>query len=456
MDDVTCWVCAEEYWTGVREPLMLPCGHTFCRQCISSLIQARRVECPVCRRKYPSLSVNNLPKNFAVLNIALNKNTIEPCIVHGDPLRFWCVDCEERGCGECMFEAHPKDQHHVINDRATLKEKKEFMRTQVNELFQVVREEMGRREASFRSCRASIVKLMKQSRDVNSMEKELRDMLNEINTVAGLVTVNALEAKLQLLKQKIHVTVARLNEEGEEGSGDGESSTRESERERNCEEAAASGLMCLLGMKVTNFDSRESRLEWEDGRLLLNTTPFKIPPQPVQVVAMDCLVTREMPEVFLELSIGQITLGKVYIRLWNHLRRAQHFLALCLGTLGPSFVGAKLLEVTFRNNAEESVTCGDYISMNGVVTAKPLMTDLEWGCQYAGERREGMVVASSGGVQEIDTRFGISTSQRARGLVRCPFGQVVSGLEVARKALIYDPVGQVYVSRCGLVLKQQM
>lgn len=164
-------------------------------------------------------------------------------------------------------------------------------------------------------------------------------------------------------------------------------------------------------------------------------------------------MTSEAAEVFLELSVGQMVLGRVYIQLWSHLRRAQHFLALCLGTLGPSFLGAKLLEVTSRDKPEESVTCGDYMTPHGILTAEAMMTGLEWDGEYGRARREGLVVASSGGDPGLDARFGISTSSRAGGRVRCPFGQVVSGLEVVRKTLEYHPVSQVSVSGCGLVLK---
>ncbi|KAK4321813.1 hypothetical protein Pmani_007440 [Petrolisthes manimaculis] len=50
-------------------------------------------------------------------------------------------------------------------------------------------------------------------------------------------------------------------------------------------------------------------------------------------------------EVFLELSVGGRCLGRVYIHLWTEMRRAHQFLTLCMGTLGPSYRGAKSREV---------------------------------------------------------------------------------------------------------------
>lgn len=77
MEKVTCWVCREEYRTGDREPLVLPCGHTYCRQCILSLARDRIVGCPTCRRNYYSLNVDKLPKNFAILSLAMNENMVK-------------------------------------------------------------------------------------------------------------------------------------------------------------------------------------------------------------------------------------------------------------------------------------------------------------------------------------------------------------------------------------------
>ncbi|XP_042232989.1 peptidyl-prolyl cis-trans isomerase E-like [Homarus americanus] len=171
-------------------------------------------------------------------------------------------------------------------------------------------------------------------------------------------------------------------------------------------------------------------------------------------MAVERLLACDGLQVFLEFSVGQVNLGRVHIKLWGHLRRAQHFLALCLGTLGPSFLGTTLLEITSRGCRNESVTAGAYRAPNGSISAESLMNGVGWwDGVYSEERRAGLVVASSGGKVHYASHFGICTSANASGLVRYPFGEVVSGLDVVRESASYIPINQVEISGCGLVLQ---
>ena len=170
---------------------------------------------------------------------------------------------------------------------------------------------------------------------------------------------------------------------------------------------------------------------------------------------MQSLGSPEFPEVFLELSVGTHLLGIVYIKLWGHLRRAQNFMLLCLGTLGPSFIGSTLLPVTMKGTASESIGAGMYRDAKGDMTAMPLLTALEWGGEYQTSMSKGLLVAGSGGKKKVDSLYNIITGTGTEGDVcQCKFGWVSSGLEYVKKATLYDPV-QVRVSQCGIVLPQR-
>ena len=60
----TCPICPEVY----TDPRVLPCGHTFCRQCIEAWSE---LACPVCREGFilPANGVGDLPRNYALLDI---------------------------------------------------------------------------------------------------------------------------------------------------------------------------------------------------------------------------------------------------------------------------------------------------------------------------------------------------------------------------------------------------
>jgi len=67
-DKPECPICKEVY----TDPRVLPCGHTFCRQCIGAFReQQQQLACPLCRKGFrlPANGVGDLPKNFALVDI---------------------------------------------------------------------------------------------------------------------------------------------------------------------------------------------------------------------------------------------------------------------------------------------------------------------------------------------------------------------------------------------------
>jgi len=62
-----CAVCCEKYEErGVHVPLILPCGHTLCKACVSLLKIPKK--CPSCRTPF-NTPVDALPHNFALLEM---------------------------------------------------------------------------------------------------------------------------------------------------------------------------------------------------------------------------------------------------------------------------------------------------------------------------------------------------------------------------------------------------
>jgi hypothetical protein len=86
-----CKVCYDRYNSESRCPINLPCGHTFCKNCISSLQKRGPAKCPLCKA---TASSQTLPKAFAILEIleALQKKP-------GGLLPI-------KNCSECKTEIH--------------------------------------------------------------------------------------------------------------------------------------------------------------------------------------------------------------------------------------------------------------------------------------------------------------------------------------------------------------
>ncbi|XP_064595921.1 E3 ubiquitin-protein ligase Trim36-like [Liolophura sinensis] len=133
-DDVlTCSICMATF----REPVMLPCQHSFCRECIGLYVDKskpvqtdktsgstgnenvdQQIACPVCRAptSLGRKGVAGLPPNFHLAEIVEKfsavkaKDDIPYCSMcednHAKAVKF-CTNCNVLYCQECLTNYHP-------------------------------------------------------------------------------------------------------------------------------------------------------------------------------------------------------------------------------------------------------------------------------------------------------------------------------------------------------------
>lgn len=238
-----------------------------------------------------------------------------------------------------------------------------------------------------------------------------------------------------------------------------EEATRSSSPSAAASDPTADAPTPALRCFVLSDDGRQARLRWEGGRLHMYALSSRCEkPQLTLQLSVVESVLQESPEVFLDLSAEGRRLGRVYIQLWGHLRRARHFLALCLASLGPSFRGSKFSKVESKDKAGECLRVSHYLSAEGTMSAMGLMEGLEWGGDHCLPKRAGLVVAASGGKLEYDGCFDICTRDHPAKKFSCPFGEVgggAEGMEVVREAARHEPVTEVFISEVGVVLTSQ-
>ncbi|XP_032220236.1 RING finger protein nhl-1 [Nematostella vectensis] len=121
-EELTCSVCLEQF----REPKMLPCFHTFCKECLEKTKQSFRgnLLCPTCRTKTSVTEhemIQKLPNNFIVNRVldalgAENSGELKcgSCNEIREP-KWRCFDCKLFFCGLC-YKAHGKKfpDHRMI------------------------------------------------------------------------------------------------------------------------------------------------------------------------------------------------------------------------------------------------------------------------------------------------------------------------------------------------------
>ncbi|XP_032071003.1 E3 ubiquitin-protein ligase TRIM50 [Thamnophis elegans] len=114
-DQLICPICLDFF----KEPLMLQCGHSYCKSCVVSLSGdlEKQILCPVCRKAvdYSSSPPNvNLARIIeAIHTIGNSEDNQKSCPDHHNPLSLFCEQDQEVICGLCgTIGTH--QQHKVM------------------------------------------------------------------------------------------------------------------------------------------------------------------------------------------------------------------------------------------------------------------------------------------------------------------------------------------------------
>ncbi|CAF1498579.1 unnamed protein product, partial [Adineta ricciae] len=104
---ITCPICLEIF----REPLQLPCQHTFCKSCLERITDDRWGRCPVCRGCYrvPFAGVGSFEVNRTIVNLLESLPHTEPRPMLKAKCAFCkledtitaCEHCREAICRKC-------------------------------------------------------------------------------------------------------------------------------------------------------------------------------------------------------------------------------------------------------------------------------------------------------------------------------------------------------------------
>ncbi|XP_063285627.1 E3 ubiquitin-protein ligase TRIM39-like [Pelobates fuscus] len=128
-EELNCSVCLNIY----TDPVMLSCGHNFCRACIGSVLDTQEgagvYTCPDCRAEFherPALQRNMKLRNIAEQFSIQSEESAICCIycVHAPvPAVKTCLQCETSLC-EIHLVAHDKFLEHVLTEPTAFTENK--------------------------------------------------------------------------------------------------------------------------------------------------------------------------------------------------------------------------------------------------------------------------------------------------------------------------------------------
>lgn len=120
-EDLTCPVCCDIF----RDPVLLPCSHSFCRVCLKQCWDARGRGCPMCRKRGSKSSPTS---NLALKNVCealqqvkrQNSEDRSNCSLHGEKLKLFCLVDRQPICVVCQLSKLHKTHECLPTEEALL------------------------------------------------------------------------------------------------------------------------------------------------------------------------------------------------------------------------------------------------------------------------------------------------------------------------------------------------
>ncbi|XP_069619480.1 E3 ubiquitin-protein ligase TRIM39-like [Ranitomeya imitator] len=131
-DELLCSICLSTF----KDPVMLRCGHNFCRVCIGRVLDTQDgsgvYSCPECRKRFrvrPALmrniNLHNVAERFMITHQEQEVTGIccTYCVDSPVPAVRSCLHCEASLCDKHL-RSHSKSPEHVLSDPSTSLQKR--------------------------------------------------------------------------------------------------------------------------------------------------------------------------------------------------------------------------------------------------------------------------------------------------------------------------------------------
>lgn len=190
-----CVICYEPYDTDARCPMVLDCGHSLCKECVTGLTSNRvrlpgPVKCPVCKAGIVKSGALEAKKNFALIEMIEKKSQMaeeqSSCHCSKSPV-FYCRRCKKYLCKVCVDNhyGHPLIKFDPLT--IVTKAKVDSVAVKLNKtadglMARLERIEKAKSEASRASddCKKKVRKFLNSIRSlVEDVEKKIEQEIEE-------------------------------------------------------------------------------------------------------------------------------------------------------------------------------------------------------------------------------------------------------------------------------------
>lgn len=210
-DELTCPIC----YSIFEDPRVLPCSHTFCRNCLENVLQASGnfyiwrplripLKCPNCRSiiEIAPTGIESLPVNFA-LRAIIEKYQREdhPGIVtcpehYQQPLNVYCLLDKKLVCGQCLtigqHHGHPIDdlQSAYLKEKDTpqklIEQLTDTYWTDLTHVIEKLEDQKSHSEKMLQGDKEVVLQYFKELTDI--LEKKKHFFLTALSDVGNLIS----------------------------------------------------------------------------------------------------------------------------------------------------------------------------------------------------------------------------------------------------------------------------
>lgn len=481
MDSLNCEVCFNAYNDRDRKPHIFTCGHTNCAVCVNSIlavtnqIPKQKLKCPYCRAEsgFEVKSVNDLPVNYAVLNI-IKEATFKSmpgtskCLLKGVKEE---VEMKTTGYANQFDDV----QSRLMSSSYTTEQYLDYTKCVMENM------ELLARYAKYISGEISKTQEdINELREVGTSKLKVMEMqTSKIKNSNSLTKVAAIypeidesyESAKEWLKSSRKVIGSDIWWKTKKFVGYAALAIREART--HLPQNVCSHLKSSMSpehvvnprMIATYMLSNEAwtikatccgkckysaKLSERHGQYQLHA--FKKGPPPESAVDICYPVLQQFKErkVFMEFSYEKQVIGRIVIQLNNNEGRTKQFEQLCSGEKGPSYRNTYFLEKETVSDHHQALWGGDYRISDD--THGDPFAEMKSGKEINVPARAGVI----GGFYPSESghkpfHFVIYCSDIPDVIEDRPIGKVIEGLDCVQYLLNFN-VQEVSISDCGILL----
>ncbi|XP_034433380.1 nuclear factor 7, brain-like [Hippoglossus hippoglossus] len=202
-EDLCCPVCHDVF----RDPVLLSCSHSFCKDCVKSWWKDKEVkECPFCKRRSSrseppcNLALKNLCETFLQERDQSSSHAL--CSLHSEKLTLFCLDHQQPVCLICRdSEKHTEHRFRPIDEAAPQQKK------QLQETLEPLKKKLQCFERVKVECEQTVEHIKVQAglteTQIKEQFKKLHQFLEEEEEARMAALREEEEQKSRMMKKKI-------------------------------------------------------------------------------------------------------------------------------------------------------------------------------------------------------------------------------------------------------------